>query len=71
MVLDIHLFLRIAEKYVSDPANENANLICETGLRAYFTDQQDLSGELKLGDWYESRVNAIMEQIAELYVGFE
>jgi hypothetical protein len=43
MVLDIHLMLRICEKFVSDKANENANLICENGLRAYFTAEPDLT----------------------------
>ena len=71
MILDVHLLLRICEKFVSEKANDSANAICENGLRAYFTIEQDLTGELRLGDWYEERVNAIMEQIADLYVGFE
>jgi hypothetical protein len=41
MVLDIHLLLRICEKFISDSANEKANLICEKGLKAYFTLEQD------------------------------
>ncbi len=71
MVLDVHLLLRICEKFVSDKANDDANAVCENGLRAYFNTEQDLTGELKLGDWYESRVNSFMLQIAELYVGLD
>lgn len=71
MVLDVHLLLRICEKFVSDKSNEDANEVCENGLRAYFNTDQDLTGELKLGDWYEARVNSFMLQIAELYVGLD
>jgi hypothetical protein len=69
MILDIHLTLRLCDQYISEVATESANKICENGLRAYFASETDLTGELKLGDWYEERVNSIMEQIADLYVG--
>ena len=71
MILDIQLFLRICGNYISPKSNERANLICENGLRAYFSQDSDVSGELRLGDWYEERVNAILEQIANLYVGLQ
>jgi hypothetical protein len=70
MVLDIQLFLRICGKYISVTANEKANLVCENGLRAYFS-QDSETGELRLGSWYEERVNAIVEQIEYLYVGLK
>ena len=70
MILDIHLWLKICEPFITDKGTELANVICENGLRTYFTAETDVSGELKLGEWYEERVNSIMEQIAELYVGF-
>lgn len=69
MILDVQLFLRICGKYVSSKATENASIICERGLRAYFAQDSVISGELRLGDWYEERVNAIVEQISDLYVG--
>jgi hypothetical protein len=70
MVLDIQLFLRICGKYISQTANEKANLICENGLRAYFAQEPDV-GDLRLGSWYEERVNAVVEQIEYLYVGLK
>ena len=71
MILDIQLFLRICGKYISSSANEKANLICENGLRSYFAQDSETGGELRLGDWYDERVNAIVEQIADLYVGLK
>ena len=71
MIIDIKLFLRICGNFVSQKSNENASLICENGLRAYFAQESEITGDLRIGDWYEERVHSIVEQIAELYIGLK
>lgn len=48
LVLDIHLFLRIAEDYVSEQTNIKANTVCEKALRLYFSQNKDMKVALKV-----------------------
>lgn len=48
LVLDIHFFLKIAEKYISENTNSMANLICERALRLYFAQNKDIKAALKV-----------------------
>lgn len=48
LVLDVHLFLRMAVKYVSDGTNIMANGVCEKALRLYFSQNKDMKISLKV-----------------------
>ncbi|KAJ3087237.1 hypothetical protein HK100_008449, partial [Physocladia obscura] len=47
LVLDIHFFLLVAERFVTSTANETANKICERALRFYFTQNSKIRAPLK------------------------
>ncbi|TPX54804.1 hypothetical protein PhCBS80983_g05744 [Powellomyces hirtus] len=67
LILDIHFFLRICEPLVSDATSDAANQVCEKALRTFFTVQAGgavVKAALKSGDWYDSRVNDVMNMIA-------
>jgi hypothetical protein len=49
LVLDIHLFLRIMEGYITDYTNIKANGVCERALRLYFSQNKDMKISLKVG----------------------
>ncbi|KAL2919873.1 exocyst complex component exo84 [Polyrhizophydium stewartii] len=62
LVLDIHFCLRAAEVYITEPANEAANAVCEKALRTYFSQNKDLSVPLRTGEWYDKRVDEAMRK---------
>ncbi|KAI8919725.1 hypothetical protein BC831DRAFT_480271 [Entophlyctis helioformis] len=64
LILDIHFLLRAAEQYITDQANQSANAVCEKALRAYFTQNKDLSVPLKTGEWYDKRVEEAMRKFS-------
>ncbi|RKO84385.1 hypothetical protein BDK51DRAFT_33016, partial [Blyttiomyces helicus] len=68
IVLDIHFFLRIAEKFVTDSTQAAANEVCERALRAYFLQNQGQKATLKSGDWYDRRVEDLMKLVAKEFV---
>ncbi|KAI9090940.1 hypothetical protein DFS34DRAFT_636127 [Phlyctochytrium arcticum] len=65
LILDIHFFLRICEALVSEETNAKANLVCEKGLRMFFSQNKELKAALKTGDWYDKRVDEVMNLIAK------
>jgi len=48
LVLDIHLFLRMSEDYISESTNIRANALCEKALRLYFSQNKDMKIALKV-----------------------
>ncbi|TPX67222.1 hypothetical protein SpCBS45565_g03925 [Spizellomyces sp. 'palustris'] len=64
LILDIHFFLRICEPLVSEETNSNANIVCEKGLRTFFSQNKELKAALKTGDWYDKRVDDVMALIS-------
>ncbi|KAK5666484.1 hypothetical protein BDV3_006192 [Batrachochytrium dendrobatidis] len=65
LLLDIHFMLRVAETYITEDANKNANSVCEMALRAYFVQNKDLSVPLKTGEWYDKRVDEAVRKFGK------